>query len=174
MYLFAITTYPNEKQREDNYTIFQAEQDWYFGVLGKNGQILFDGCNTIREEESFTTYFLSPETDSLDSKNDNKYVKESYTKLLELCRSNSSIRLLGKSADYQSACNCTSPSWYMLYSDHITHESPVVCGDCGLSVPLYKLPKIHGEEEYFTVLGWQKAYNACDRLFMEGIGERSA
>jgi predicted nucleic acid-binding Zn ribbon protein len=62
----------------------------------------------------------------------------------------------------------------MLYTDYTIDESPVVCGDCGSTVPLYKLPKILGEDEYWSVLNWQRAYKACDELFMVGIGERFA
>lgn len=174
MYLFSITTYPNEKQREDDYKSFQDEQDWYFSALSKNGQILINSCNSIYMESKFVTYFLAPEMDSIDAKNNNKYVSEFYAKFLELCRRKPSISIIGKSSDYELPCNCKSPSWYMLYTDYMTHESPIVCGDCGSTVPLYKLPKILGEDEYFKVLGWQKAYQACDRLFMEGIGERGA
>ena len=73
--------------------------------------------------------------------------------------------------------------WFLLFqapesiesqSSMYVSESPIVCGDCGSTVPLYRLPKIFGEDEYLSVLGWQRAYNACDILFMEGIGESSA
>ncbi|MFZ5985721.1 MAG: DUF2310 family Zn-ribbon-containing protein [Bacillota bacterium] len=174
MYLFSVTTYPNEHQRENNYSQFKEEQDWYFGALIKNGQILMNDCNTIFQEDKFITYLLAPEQDSLDLRNSNKYVNDFYAKLLTLCTQEPTIQLLGKSSDYEDTCNCKTPSWYMLYSDYTTNESPVVCGDCGKSVPLYRLPKILGEDEYYTVLGWQKAYNACDRLFLEGIAERAA
>jgi predicted nucleic acid-binding Zn ribbon protein len=174
MYLFSMTLYPNEKQQEDDYKSFQEEQAWYFSALYKNGQILINGCNTVRGECDFTTYFLVPEKDSLDPKNNNKYVNEFYAKLLGICQREPRTSIIGKSSDYGLACSCNTPSWYMLYSDYTTHESPIVCGDCGLSVPLYKLPKILGEDEFYTVLGWQTAYNSCDNLFMQGIGERGA
>ncbi len=174
MFLFSVTTYPNEHQKENSYSEFKEEQDWYFGALIKNGQILMNDCNTIFQEDKFVTYLLAPEQDSLDLRNANKYVNEFYTKLLTLCTQEPTIQLLGKSSDYEVTCSCETPSWYMLYSDYTTNESPIVCGDCGKSVPLYRLPKILGEDEYYTVLGWQKAYNACDRLFLEGIAERAA
>ncbi len=174
MYLLSLALYPDEQQREDGFEAFLDELSWYFGSLIKNGQTLRNDCNTIESEGEFVTYLLAPEPDSLDMKNANTYVKASYEKVLSLCRHEPTIRLLGKSSDYELSCTCQSPSWYMLYSDYTTNESPLVCGDCGKSVPLYKLPKILEEDEYYSVLSWQKAYNACDRLFMEGIAERTA
>lgn len=131
-------------------------------------------CNTIESEGRFVTYFLAPEPDSLDMKYANKYVDDFYKKILSLYSQEPTTQLLGKSSDYKLSCMCENPSWYMLYSDFTTNESPIVCGDCGKTVPLYKLPKILEEDEYSSVLYWQKAYNACDRLFMEGIAERTA
>ena len=174
MYLLSMTTYPNEQQQEDNYSLFEEEQNWYFSALIKNGQILSNDCNTIKIEDKFVTYLLAPEKDSLDLKNANVYVEKFYNKLVTLCRQSPSVELLGESVDYQLSCNCATSDDYMLYSDYATNESPVVCGNCGQAVPLYKLPKIFGEDEYYTVLNWQEAYTACDRLFMQGIGERFA
>ncbi|AEY66548.1 DUF2310 family Zn-ribbon-containing protein [Clostridium sp. BNL1100] len=174
MFLFTVTTYPSKHQRENCYSEFKEEQAWYFGALIKNGQILMNDCNTIFQEDKFITYLLAPEQDSLDLRNANKYVNEFYIKLLTLCTQEPTIQLLGKSSDYEETCSCETPSWYMLYSYYTTNESPVVCGDCGKSVPLYRLPKILGEDEYYSVLGWQKAYKACNRLFLEGIAERVA
>ncbi len=174
MYMFSITTYPKEQNKEDNFDTFREEQDWYFSALSKNGQILTSSCNTIFLDNTYITFLLAPEQDSLDIKYANKYVSEFYTNLLKLCVREPEIKLIGRSSDYEPSCNCKSPNWYMLYSDHTVVESPVVCGDCGRKVSLYKLPKILGEDEYYTVLGWQRAYNACDNLFMVGIAERTA
>ncbi|MDP4143683.1 MAG: DUF2310 family Zn-ribbon-containing protein [Bacillota bacterium] len=174
MFLFTITTFPDERQSEENYKKFEEEQDLYFGTLIKNGQILPNDCNTIFEGDKYITYALAPEENSFSMNYANKYVKENYEKLLRISRTKPKIKLLGKSKDYMEACTCQSPSWYMLYSDYTINESPVVCGDCGRTVPLYKLPKILEEDEYWSVLSWQRAYNACDELFMAGIGERFA
>lgn len=169
-----MTTYPNENQKVDDYKKFQEEQDWYFSALSKNGQILMKSCTTVFDDSNFTTYFLAPENDSLDINNDNIYVKRFYSEFMAICREKPDLKMLAKSSDYPASCKCESPSWYMLYTDHLVSESPVVCGNCENTVPLYKLPKILKEDEYFSVLNWQKAYNACDTLFMNGIAERLA
>lgn len=174
MYLLSHTLYPNEQQQGNGSETFIDQLNRYFGSLIKNGQVLMNDCNTIHLKDKFITYFLAPEPDSLDMRNSNIYVENFYKGTLSLCNHEPTIQLLGKSTDYDFACTCESPGWYMLYSDYTANESPIVCGNCGKSVPLYKLPKILGEDEYYSVLRWQKAYNACDRLFMEGIAERTA
>jgi predicted nucleic acid-binding Zn ribbon protein len=174
VHLFSFTTYPNEKQKEDRFDLFKEKQDWYFGTLYKNGQIFIEGCNTIFKDGNFTTYFLAPEMVSLKKEYSNKYVDDSYEELMNLCEVAPKVEIIGQSSDYECSCDCKMPSWYMLYSDYSTNESPVVCGDCGRTIPLYKMPKILGEYEYLSVLSWQKAYKAYDEAFMKGFGERFA
>ena len=72
----------------------------------------------------------------------------------------------------EDSCTCEAPSHYILFSECLWAASPIICGDCKCPVPLYKFPKTYDGTEYFDLLGWQKAYRACDRQFYEGIGER--
>jgi predicted nucleic acid-binding Zn ribbon protein len=68
---------------------------------------------------------------------------------------------------------------YMLYTDWADEESPVVCGKCGKSVPLYKLPylRVEGtngrfEDEHFSTLSWKDMYRAVDKLWMACLSDR--
>ena len=64
----------------------------------------------------------------------------------------------------------------MLYTDFTSNESPIVCGDCGHGIPLYKVQHIMGEEGHFSILSWQKyikaliifGYTACQTDFQKG------
>ncbi|RCX12051.1 Zn-ribbon putative nucleic-acid-binding protein DUF2310 [Anaerobacterium chartisolvens] len=96
MYLFTVTMFPNEQYKKDGYEEFEGEQDWYFGALSKNGQILISSCNTIFEDDKYKTFLLAPEQDSLDSKYANKYVDEFYMKLMNLCIREPEIRIVGR------------------------------------------------------------------------------
>lgn len=174
VFLYKITTYPNKKQEVDDYEHFKEQQDWYLAALSMNGQILQYGQITVFDQERFINYILSPEENSLDLQYNNIYVNKFLESLCELSSRNPIHRIIGQSTDFEPSCNCESPSKYILYTTLWKHDSPIVCGDCMSSVPLYKLPKIEQEDEYFTVLSWQKAYSACDRLFMEGYNERGA
>ena len=79
---------------------------------------------------------------------------------------------IGENYDVEDSCTCEAPSHYILFSECLWAASPIICGDCKCPVPLYKFPKTYDGTEYFDLLGWQKAYRACDRQFYEGIGER--
>ena len=51
--------------------------------------------------------------------------------------------------------------------------SPLSCGDCFMSVPLYTIPPTYDNSEYYDVLSWELDYQACDRLQMNcRTGER--
>jgi predicted nucleic acid-binding Zn ribbon protein len=61
----------------------------------------------------------------------------------------------------------------VLFTTMLDDRPPVECGDCGGAVPLYRLPKLEGDEEHSDIRSWPGAYQACDTLFMgSGVGER--
>ena len=62
-------------------------------------------------------------------------------------------------------------SHYILDDDVSEFSSPILCGDCNRSVPLYRFPKT-SHDEYFDVLSWQEVYRACWMQYLQGIGER--
>ncbi|MFC3800470.1 DUF2310 family Zn-ribbon-containing protein [Cohnella sp. GCM10012308] len=174
MFLYKIVTFPNTEQQNDEHEKFIEEQNWYIAALQKNGQILSHGNVTVFEDGKFINYVLTPEINSLNSVFNNRYVNEFLNNLIQLSSSVPTNINVGKSTDFEPSCTCQSPSSYILYTEMWHHVSPVSCGDCKKTIPLYKLPKINEEDEYFSVLSWQKAFNACDRLFYEGINERGA
>jgi predicted nucleic acid-binding Zn ribbon protein len=62
----------------------------------------------------------------------------------------------------------------MVVMTYILLESPVRCGDCFGTIPLYKLPKACNNE-YCEILSWESDYKACDTLQMNcSTGERFA
>lgn len=69
-----------------------------------------------------------------------------------------SLNIIGKDLNYDKSCACEKSSCYMLYTNYAETDSPVVCGDCDKSVPLYKLPYLFKEDEHHEILGWQAAY----------------
>ena len=144
---------------------------WSFlGCLYKNGQIL-EEYELMELDGSLCTFVTPPEDDALKAENNNIYGNES----LAIVQENFIIssEFFGKNMDADDeSCNCKEPSWYMLYADHISSESPVVCGDCGKTVPLYKLPFIFDEKEHYSVLRWQWAYKSIDSLWMQCLSDR--
>lgn len=115
------------------------------------------------------------EKHSLDFKFNNHYVNKQIEKIENLCNSKILISNKGKSYDsYKSPCVCEKSEYYILITNYITIESPITCGTCNKSVPLYRLPKYDGHD-YGPILSWESNYVSCDTLQMNcEVGERWA
>lgn len=115
------------------------------------------------------------EKDSLDAKNNNFYVTRQLEKLEDLCKSKIKIETKGKTyQSYKAPCICKSPKYYILATNYTTIESPINCGTCNKSVPLYRLPKLK-DYGYMPILSWESNYIACDHLQMNcEVGEKWA
>lgn len=117
----------------------------------------------------------SLEKDSLLTCFNNFYVNQQIKKIEELCKSKINFSTVGKSyEDYEGACQCKQSEFYILITNFITIESPITCGNCNKSVPLYKLP-VYYDYGYLPILSWETNYQACDNLQMNcEVGERWA
>lgn len=153
-------TFKNECVEDEVETIFE-----YLSTLYKNGQILND-YQLVRQDSNYAAFLTIPDMHALDTQFNttytNKYLLNIETKL----------DFLGKNMDIDEYCCCKEPSWYMLYADYASNESPLVCGDCGHEIPLYKVQHIMREEEHFSILSWQKAYKSIDNIWMYSLSDR--
>ena len=115
------------------------------------------------------------EIDSLHKKFNNAYVNQQMDTIERLCLSKLTFKTLGKTrSDDQSACTCTQPNFYILFTHYITIASPLTCGSCFKSVPLYRLPPYNGHD-YYGIFSWEDNYQSCDTLQMGCVvGERWA
>lgn len=106
------------------------------------------------------------EKDSLDPKYNNIHISEQIQILEELCNSQIQFRLVGEDyEDHHTVCDCHTSEFYILMTNYTTIESPINCGTCYWSVPLYRLPK-YWDDEYLKILSWETDYICCDRLQM--------
>lgn len=115
------------------------------------------------------------EKNSLDQKYNNFYVNRQSKKIEELCNSKLTFKTVGKSYDsYTAPCECKKPDFYILITNYLTIESPLSCGTCDKSIPLYKLP-VYYDYGYMPILSWETNYVSCDSLQMNcEVGERWA
>lgn len=141
----------------------------YLGTLYKNGQIL-KGYDLVKHGSEYHAFVTVPENDALEEKHHNHYGIIALAKLEEVFLITSEE--MGKNMSCNDSCKCEQPSGYMLYSDFCLQESPLICWDCGKSVPLYKLPYIGNEKEHYQVVSWQQAYNSVDQLWMNCLSDR--
>ncbi|NLB81233.1 MAG: DUF2310 family Zn-ribbon-containing protein [Clostridiaceae bacterium] len=142
----------------------------YLEILVQNGQIMLDYL-LLKVEDEFIATVTLPDDDSLSEKYNNCYINDMLCKIKAVF-SVSQPYYIAENTNYDNTCTCDSPSWYMLYADYSTDESPVVCGDCGHEVALHKLPYIFNEQEYYTLLSWQQMYQHVHSLWVLCLSDR--
>ena len=115
------------------------------------------------------------EKNSLARKYNNFYVNKQTKKLEGLCNSTLKVRTVGKSYNsYKTPCTCKRSDFYILITNYLSIDSPLTCGTCNKSVPLYRLP-IYYDYGYMPILSWVTNYISCDSLQMNcAVGERWA
>lgn len=146
------------------------EELWrYLACLYLNGQIL-KSYSLVSRPGGFDAYATIPAPDALEPASHSVYGKSMRAKLQNSFAL--SVEGLGRNEDCGEPCGCGSPSCYLLYPEYGSEESPLRCGDCGGSIPLYKVPYIFGEEEHNSLLHWFEAYRAIDKLWMHGTSDR--
>lgn len=132
-----------------------------FNVLRKNGQV-YENFQVVAEDGAYAVYVIMPGADALDL----GFCTEESVQIVRKLAAIFSLKVisLGEAVSCEGSCTCEDPSWYMMYSDLATEDSPVICGDCGKPVPLYKLPAVLDKEGQSNFLNWQDQFKALQRL----------
>ena len=164
--IFQIIQKQNRKEQAD--LIYSLCGSWRM-----NGQMLNRHFPLVENSNNFIVYVNTPESDSLSSKYNNTYVSKEHKKLVQVGLKYPTIIIKGKEPQALKICDCDNKS-YILYTNYLTLEAPLRCGDCFGIVPLYKIPKTY-DDEYYNVISWQSDYQACDSLQMNcKVGDRWA
>ncbi|PHS02860.1 MAG: hypothetical protein COA78_20175 [Blastopirellula sp.] len=144
------------------------------GAWRMNGQVLNNHFPTAKTEAGYSVYVNVPESDSISDEFQNKYVKKFTDELLSNGLSKPEVIILGKEPECADSCSCVDSEFYILFTTYVMLESPLRCGKCFGTVPLYRIPKSY-EEEYYNIICWQSDYKSCDSLQMNcTVGERFA
>ena len=68
-------------------------------------------------------------------------------------------------------CKCKSPSHLVMNPCPEWEGTPIQCGDCMKSIPLYRLARYGGEMEFDDVLRWRRLYRSYLNQCLIGIDE---
>jgi predicted nucleic acid-binding Zn ribbon protein len=169
MYSAIIEISPKSNEDEKDYSDLLC---LLLGCFRKNGQILGRQYPISLNKNVFSAYVSIPAKDSLDPKYNNKYVTDAY---LELGGDEViTFRILGVDPESGKLCECNNRKSLIIFTNYLSIESPISCGNCFGSVPLYEIPKSY-EDEYYRIICWESDYQACDQLQMNcAVGERFA
>ena len=110
------------------------------GAWRGNGQVCGDEFPFVADGDDIDNRALTPESDSLDPRHDGEWPRQYRGRLYSAGYAAIDVVDLGEESDGDPSCACASRSSLILYTTHVSMESPVRCGDCFGPVPLYSLP----------------------------------
>lgn len=168
-------TFEMTMQKRGNHSeVFKKFRE-YTMALELNGQILRrHRLYTDINENEILLRVVAPQSTSFDRDNENTIVTNARNALEQIYGEPIVWNNVGKNLNVGESCECAKSSYYILKGDMKDTVSPVICGNCGRSVPLYILPRNYSREEYYDILEWQRAYNDLTDLFKQGLDERYA
>lgn len=157
--------------KDELYDEFNLLLSYYRG----NGQTQGKIESQYIDKNKIVCFPFTLEKNSLDIKNNNIYVKKQIEKIENLSNSKIKFKIIGKTnSEYKKPCNCKKSDFYVLITNYLSINSPLTCGTCDKTIPLYKLPKFY-DFGYMPILSWVTNYQSCDSLQMNcEVGERWA
>ena len=145
----------------------------FLSTLRQNGQVLSREFLSTESRGTLKTCVLVPEADALSTSHDNKWAKQARVSLTRKGLTHFRVKVLGKDPTSLDTDGCASPNQYILFTNYLTMESPLRCGECFGPVPLYRVPPTYDDSEYYNIKTWEADYQACDTLQMNcSTGER--
>lgn len=134
-------------------------------MLYKNGQIS-EGWSVEKHDQIYVANVVTTDDDSLNPEHYNQYIiKETENFDVE-------THIICDEATASDSCHCLKHSSYILAVEPYIASSPVICGDCGKEIPLYKVPCLYGEKEHYSILNFQKTYQAVLDLWFDSLSDR--
>ena len=165
-YKIKLTKKPGTQSLENSEIVDMIDD--YLSPLDNNGQFV-SGYNLYSDGTFFYVTLVLPEEDSMSNAYGNHYVKTHTERL----RTFFDIELIREGVDleHHRSCACEKPSWFLLYPES-GHYSPLICGDCRGSVPLYKVPYPSSDTEHTEILNWRNAYCNMRNLWVHSLWDR--
>lgn len=159
-HLYEITFY---KAKDSSFPMEHLVYD-LLGAWYLNGQTLNNNYVYVKGG-TYISYISTDDTDSLDEKYANEYVKEAMGKV------SYNIKYCGELTESEGCCSCKNPSCYELYTNTY-NASPIICGDCWRPVPLYRFPHLDREKDYFRLINWTEMYMHMKELWFASYHDR--
>ncbi|WP_346354079.1 DUF2310 family Zn-ribbon-containing protein [Azotosporobacter soli] len=141
-------------------------------ALRMGGKIIGQEYPLASVPTGYRTYLCAPEETALAQAP--TIYEKNFSAALKNLGIEWSWKIIGHDSSSAPLCNCQKVHAYFLYTNYLSLESPLRCGDCFGSIPLYKIPTTK-DDEYVDVMTWESDYRACDTLQMNcSTGERFA
>jgi predicted nucleic acid-binding Zn ribbon protein len=144
------------------------------GAWIQNGQVVEGDCPITFARTACRMVVGCPESTSLNTRYANKWVRRAISEISRQGLHHPGLRVLGREIESRDADLCRRPPWLIMSTHFLSRESPLICGEHYLPVPLYRIPRTDTDNGY-DVRCWQVTWSAFDRLQMLcGPGKRFA
>lgn len=146
--------------------------------LGRNGLILDGGVQSFIQNGEYVCRVIAQDdsalsAEGLNDENMNYDTRKSMMLLTGKCAAAPEIIMRESCVDIPH-CTCAAPSHYVLQYVPEWMGSPVMCGDCHGSVPLYKLAADRNDKVFDDLLRWRKLYRGYVEQYRAGVNARMA
>jgi predicted nucleic acid-binding Zn ribbon protein len=135
------------------------------GAWRMNGQLCGREWPITSDNRTVKAVIFLPDRDALERVYANRYVAQALTDLEIAHLTPPSVTIRGQDIEGVLSCTCPNTSTYILFTNYLSLESPLRCGNCFQPIPLYRIPATY-QDEYVDILRWQSDYQACDTLQM--------
>jgi predicted nucleic acid-binding Zn ribbon protein len=146
---------------------------WLASRWTKNGRLWGGEPLACGNEAGYEVYTTLPEPESLADRHASRWVREALERLPTVGLGPPRTTVLGTNPEVGSADECARPSAYILFTHRVDKVSPLVCGDCFLPAPLYRIPDPRDGGGREDAVLRQLDYQRCDSLWIgSGTGEQ--
>lgn len=161
-----------ESRRDEVETIFSERFMLWLRCLEQNGLILEGQANVRKRNGTFFCRVVAQGDDALSEQRFNYETRKAAAYLLEMSDGAPEFIDMGRSL-MPRGCACGGKSPYLiLYPCAEWEGSPIRCGGCNGSFPLYLTKKYAMDCEFGDILNWRKTFRGYVAHFTSGADRR--
>ncbi|MBQ4313732.1 MAG: DUF2310 family Zn-ribbon-containing protein [Clostridia bacterium] len=127
--------------------------------MAKAGLILEGGVHCFARDDRYVCRVIAQDGEAISEQNMSYDGQKALERLLGLCEDLPRLTPCEELDDIPH-CTCERSSYYILSPCAEWEGSPVRCGDCRRSVPLYRIIPIANERDFDDLLGWSRLYRS--------------
>lgn len=169
MYIYEYRFSPRipEKGRDKWLYEYQCLMVRFFNNLYRNGLTL-EGALTISENNGgYSCKVIAVDEKALEKRNFSYDTRVTLSKLTELGGEPQCVPL--EKCVLPAHCECERSDYVVLQASAEWEGTPLMCGTCGKSVPLYRLVPDANEREFDDLYGWRRLYRGYMNEHIVGI-----
>ncbi len=147
--------------------------DEFLVQLARNGLILEGGATTTVEGCELVMTVIAQDEYAIDEKYMSYDTRQLLKKILQRCKGLPKV-IPKQNLIYPAHCTCSHHDILIMQSPPLWEGSPVMCGDCGRSIPLYQIVTDSTEREFDDMLHWRKLRLGYLEMYECGVNQKES